>query len=446
MKNQQIPSMAVRKKSRSGWILAVPALLLVLAALVIFLTPDLAARANYHFNQLRAKVFYFFRRPQEQIFVPGQSGTAQVTGQSPQPEQPPEPTAISTAEIERTESNTTPSPTATPTPQPSPQALPEQFLLEEVSYEKQGYNNCGPTTLGILLRYWGVHVDQMKIADFIHQIPDDRNVSLSEMRDYVLENTELKAMVRYGGNFDLIRRLVSSGFPVMLERGFYTANTDEWMGHYGLVTGYDRQNQTIHVPDTYHGETDFNEADLERLWMHFSYAYLLVYPADQEEIIQNTLGMQWDEAANAEHALRIMQEKASIDFPDGNIEDKFFAKFGVGETALLIGDYKQAGQAFDDAFREYAQLPSYKRPFRVMWYQFGPYEAYFKTERFEDCANLAQNTIANSSASGLEESWYWRGRCVEELGDINSARFYYKKALEWHPGWQPAQAALDALR
>jgi tetratricopeptide (TPR) repeat protein len=80
-----------------------------------------------------------------------------------------------------------------------------------------------------------------------------------------------------------------------------------------------------------------------------------------------------------------------------------------------------------------------------MWYQFGPYEAYYATDRFQDCVNLAQNTLANSSSSGLEESWYWRGKCTQALGDKNSAAFFYQKALEWHPGWKLAQEALQAL-
>jgi len=450
MSNLRIPQMATKKNSklpvwRLPWLYLGLLGLLALGVFALYQNPGMRERLDYHYDQARAKVFYFFRRPQEKIFLPGQAGT-QAAGLPTA--MPTIDSTLATATPAQTNAQKTKTPsatTATEIPEKTQAPLPQVFQISDIAYEKQGMNNCGPTTLGIYLRYWGIDTDQVTIADVVHQIADDRNVGLYEMRDYVLEQTQLKAIIRHGGDFDLLRRLVSQGFPVMLERGFYTASTSEWMGHYGLVTGFDQKAGTLHVPDTYLGETDFKDADLERLWMHFAYAYLLIYPEEQEATIQAILGAQWDEAENARHTLELMREKAKVDFADIHAEDKFFARFGVGMAAMLTQDPAQAAEAFDEAFGAYSQLPSYKRPFRVMWYQFGPYEAYYATGRFEDCLSLAQNTIANSAASGLEESWYWRGRCVEGLGDANSAAFFYKKALEWHPGWLPAQEALQAL-
>lgn len=451
MARAHLPQMATKKPRkfafwRLPWFYFALLGALTLSVFALYQTPGMPERLNYHFNQARAKVFYFFRRPQEQVFLPAQSGT-QVSAQS-----------ISPTSTDSPLTTVTPIPTALqatnePTPLPSPTEIvlptllpvPVNYQIPGIEPDKQGLNNCGPTTLGIYLRFYGVQTDQNQIASLIHQLPDDRNVGLEEMRDYVLAQTELKAIVRFGGSYDLFRRLVSQGFPVMLERGFYTASTNEWMGHFGLVTGYDQDAGTIHVPDTYLGHTDFKEADLERLWMHFTYAYLLVYPAEQEAAIQEILGPQWDAAKNASYTLALMREKAQAEYTDLHAEDRFFAKFGVGVAALLNQEPDQAALAFDDAFAAYAQLPAYKRPFRVMWYQFGPYESYFATQRFQDCVNLAQNTIANSSSSGLEESWYWRGKCIQALGDNSSAAFFYQKALDWHPGWKPAQEALQAL-
>ena len=420
---------------------------LALGVFAIYQIPGMPARLNYHYDQARAKVFYFFRRPQEQIFLPGQSGT-QIPTQWSSPTPANSPIMTATRPADATLPTDTP-PTlksASELIMPPELPFPAVCQISDIEPEKQGMNNCGPTTLGIYLRFWGVDTGQTQIASSIHQVADDRNVGLYEMRDYVLANTDLKALMRFGGDFDLLRTLVSQGFPVMLERGFYTASTKEWMGHYGLVTGYDQNAATIHVPDTYLGSTDFKEADLQRLWMHFSYSYLIIYPENQEASIQAILGDQWNEAKNAIHTLELMREKAISDYPEDHAEDSFFAKFGIGVAFLLNHDSAQAAQAFDEAFRAYAELPAYKRPFRVMWYQFGPYEAYYATDRFQDCLSLAQNTIANSAASGLEESWYWRGKCTEALGDESSAAFFYQKALDWHPGWGPAEEALQALK
>jgi tetratricopeptide (TPR) repeat protein len=451
MSRVHIPQMATKQPRklalwRHPWIYLGFLGVLALVLFGLYQIPGLSVRLNYHYNQARAKVFYFFRRPQEQIFLPAQSDTQVPNLQiSLTPENSPLATATPPPTTAQAIETTAPLSPATEIPLPTQAPLPATFQIPGIEPEKQGLNNCGPTTLGIYLKYWGVQTDQDQIASVIHQLPDDRNVSLEEMRDYVLAQTQLKAILRFGGDFDLFRRLVSQGFPVMLERGFYTASTNEWMGHYGLVTGYDQNAATIHVPDTYLGSTNFKEADLERLWMHFAYAYLLVYPADQEAAIQNILGQQWDEAENANHTMQLMREKAQEDYADIHAEDSFFAKFGLGVAAILSQDPSEASLAFDDAFSAYAQLPAYKRPFRVMWYQFGPYEAYYAKDRFQDCVNLAQNTLANSSSSGLEESWYWRGKCTQALGDKNSAAFFYQKALEWHPGWKLAQEALQAL-
>ena len=47
-------------------------------------------------------------------------------------------------------------------------------------------------------------------------------------------------------------------------------------------------------------------------------------------------------------------------------------------------------------------------PFRMMWYQTGPYFAYYYAGRYQDVINLANvnKTIAQPT---LEESLYWRG-------------------------------------
>ena len=282
MSNVHIPQMARKKTStyaiwRRPWFYLGIIFVLAAAVFALYQVPGMPARLNYHYNQARAKVFYFFRRPQEQIFLPAQAGT-QVSTQP-----------ALTKPVQSLKSTETPAPTVQTTIEasetqvllPRPLPVPVNFQIPGIEPDKQGLNNCGPTTLGVYLRFYGVQTDQYQIASVIHQLADDRNVSLEEMRDYVLAQTDLKAIVRYGGDYDLFRRLVSQGFPVMLERGFYTASTNEWMGHFGLVTGYDQDTGTIHVPDTYLGHTDFKEDELERLWMHFSYAYLLVYPADQ---------------------------------------------------------------------------------------------------------------------------------------------------------------------
>jgi tetratricopeptide (TPR) repeat protein len=56
-----------------------------------------------------------------------------------------------------------------------------------------------------------------------------------------------------------------------------------------------------------------------------------------------------------------------------------------------------------------------------MWYQTGPYRAYFQTGRYQDVINLANTTFKTISEPTLEESLYWRAMAEYALGDTKSA-------------------------
>ena len=57
-----------------------------------------------------------------------------------------------------------------------------------------------------------------------------------------------------------------------------------------------------------------------------------------------------------------------------------------------------------------------QRPWRMLWYQTGPYFAYYYTQRFEDVINLANTTLQAMSEPNLEETYYWRGMAYGALG------------------------------
>ena len=61
--------------------------------------------------------------------------------------------------------------------------------------------------------------------------------------------------------------------------------------------------------------------------------------------------------------------------------DQFFAWFNLGSSRVGLGDYAGAAEAFDQAFTIYQQLSEEQRPYRLMWYQTGPYEAYYAAGR-----------------------------------------------------------------
>jgi tetratricopeptide (TPR) repeat protein len=111
-------------------------------------------------------------------------------------------------------------------------------------------------------------------------------------------------------------------------------------------------------------------------------------------------------------------------------------------------EYADAAAAFDQAFAIYNDLgkDDKQRPYRMMWYQTGPYKAYFYTERYQDVINLADITLTDTiSKPTLEESIYWRGRAKYMIGDTPGAIADFREALRLHPNWTPAIQALQDL-
>ncbi len=100
--------------------------------------------------------------------------------------------------------------------------------------------------------------------------------------------------------------------------------------------------------------------------------------------------------------------------------------------------YAGAAAAFDQARQ--AGLP-----YRMLWYQFGPYRAYYYTSRFQDVVDLATFAIKSTPKPGLEEAFYWRGLAYEALGQTDLAVADYRAALVQNPSDVQAQEALARL-
>src|SRR5690606_2749998 len=128
--------------------------------------------------------------------------------------------------------------------------------------------------------------------------------------------------------------------------------------------------------------------------------------------------------------------------------DLFFACFNKGTSHVALNQYADASTAYDQAFREYASwdLSAGNRPFRMMWYQTGPYFAYYYSARYQDVINLANTTLNDTiSTPTLEESLLWRGRAYYMIGNTDAAVKDYRAALQVHTDWFPAVQALQEL-
>lgn len=402
----------------------------ILGLPAIYSLPAVQERVGWRVAELVARIKYAVSPPEEVIFVP-EEGAISSTKIVVQPTPPP---SNSTPDAPSNLPQPTPTQTLTP--------IPKSISLTGVQHEYQTWNNCGPTTLAMALSYWKWDGDQRIIADFTKPNPRDKNITPYELTAYVEEKTQLQTILRVGGEIELLKRFLAAGFPVIIEKGFEGRDFDGWMGHYVLVTGYSDSDQQFTFQDSYYGPDQvMGYKDFESFWRAFNFTYVVVYSSESKDEIMEILGFQADEDFNYRHAA----QKASDEIYTLNGRDQFFAWFNRGANLVSLQDFAGAASAYDEAFAIYPDIPEKERPWRMMWYQTGPYWAYYYSGRYQDVIELAGTTLDAMSEPVLEESYYWRALSREALGDIQGAVKDLRSALKFHPGFEPALTRLEQL-
>ncbi|MCB0083044.1 MAG: C39 family peptidase [Caldilineaceae bacterium] len=332
----------------------------------------------------------------------------------------------------------TPAPTTTPAPLHQPAA--PSVELTGFSHEWQTWNNCGPATLAMNLSYFGSTLDQAAIGAVLRQYEDDKNVNPEELVEFAASQGYM-AQQRVNGSAELMKLLLSNGIPVLIET-WHEPEPNDGMGHYRLLTGYSDADQHWIAFDSYdtHGliNADPNApyrgirlpyAETEALWRVFNRTHLLIYKPEQAALVQSIVGDALEPAIMWQQSRQQAETEIAANSQDA------FAWFNLGSSWLALGDYAQSAAAYDQA----RQLGL---PWRMFWYQFGAFEAYLQTGRAQEVVALADATIATTKS--IEEIYYWRGRGLAALGDMDAARRAWQQAIELNPDFAEAAELLAA--
>ncbi len=320
-----------------------------------------------------------------------------------------------------------PAQTRTPTTTPARDGIAQvkaAVSLRGIKPDYQRWNNCGPATLEMNLSYFGRTDTQAEIAAFTKPNPDDRNVSPEELAAYA-RSVGMRVTIRENGTLDRLKLLLSNGLPVMVETSL-EKQPQGWMGHYRLLTGYD--SQQFNTMDSYDGpNVKIGSDDLDSAWRAFNRLYMVVYPDAQatrvRAILADTLDDQEMYAQAAEHARAEIQ---------ANPKDAF-AQFNLGTSLVGLERYAEAAVAFDRA-------RTLGLPWRMLWYQFGPFEAYLKLGRHSEVISLADSLLRVSD--DLEESHYYKGLALRAQGQTENARREFQAALRYNKNYAGALRAL----
>ena len=79
----------------------------------------------------------------------------------------------------------------------------------------------------------------------------------------------------------------------------------------------------------------------------------------------------------------------------------------------------------------------------MLWYQFGPFQAYYETARYREVVALTDATIRTTSS--VEEIYYWKGMGLKAQGDVAGAQQAWQRALELNPNYAEVAAVLADL-
>lgn len=317
--------------------------------------------------------------------------------------------------------------------------IPSAYQLTGVQHISQDWNNCGPATLTMGLTYFGVPANQYPAANWLKPNYEDKNVSPWQMIAYV--NTQLgsnvRALMRYGGNMPLLKMLIANNFPTIVEAGYDPPQDPQgWMGHYLFVSGYDDAQGHFITQDSFNGANYTYEYNyFDEFWQHFNRLYIVLYDQSRETELLRLLGSDADEQQNLINALSVAVQEATA-----NPENPF-AWHNIGTNYVELEMYDRAATAFDQARNVGGGLP-----FRMLWYQFGMYEAYYHVGRYNDMLELARAKLDDGGGQYVEETYYYGGLAREALGERDRALNNYNGAISFNPNFTPAVEARNRLQ
>jgi tetratricopeptide (TPR) repeat protein len=308
----------------------------------------------------------------------------------------------------------------------------------------QGFNNCSPANLTINLNFFGNPTTQAEAAGFLKPNREDRNVSPWQMVDYVNEQTDLRAFVGSGGDLELIKRFLANGLPIVIEKG-YELPTEGWLGHYLTMFAYDDDTQEFLSLDTNLGPWDGSGRvdsyeTVNTYWQQFNYTFFVVYPPEKEVLVQELLGAEMQDRATM---WRKAAEQAQAEI-DANSENAF-AWFNLGTSLTRLGEMSGDNAFYENGAAVFDQARIIGIPPRIVWYQFRPYIAYMKVNRFQEMLDLANATLTTQGGRNVEETYLYKGHALAFLGDGAGAVAAYEEALRLNRNFYPAQWALDSI-
>jgi tetratricopeptide (TPR) repeat protein len=310
---------------------------------------------------------------------------------------------------------------------------PPRFEMAKKLQVFQSFNNCGPATLSMALSYYGKNVSQETIGQKLRPwqnpagINDDKSVFLYELA----EEAKQYGLIPYhrpNGSIDLLRRAITHNYPVIV-RTFLHSNED--IGHYRIIRGYDDTTQQVIQDDSYQGPNiRFSYAEFLSMWKPFNYEYLILIPQGKESDAARILGNDTDVTAAWQHA----NSRAKKD--NETNPDDIHAAFN-----LVTSDYRLG--KVDDAIEQFEKIEPLLSS-RMLWYQTEPIQAYLKAKNYDKVMQMTERILTNNNLA-YAELYLLRAEAYRQQGNGTAAQGELEKAKEYNQNSQLVSSSLQAL-
>lgn len=306
-------------------------------------------------------------------------------------------------------------------PSPTPKIVlqtPTPIKILSNNYHTfQSFNNCGPASLSMTLSYFGINISQQELGQQLrpYQIPggdnDDKSVTLEELAEKSKEYG-LIPFHRPNGNTDLIKLFITYDIPV-LTRTWTKQNED--IGHYRVVKGYDETTREFIQDDSLQGKNlRYSFDSFNELWEKFNFEYLVLVPEEKKEIAEAILGEDSDPKTAWQNAVKLSEQQLEKN------PDDIYARFNLSVALYNAGEYQKSVEEFEKV--------ESRLPFRTLWYQIEPIEAYFELGNYQRVFEITERVL-NYHNRAFSELYFLRGQIYLKQEDKESTKSEFDKAV-----------------
>ncbi len=267
------------------------------------------------------------------------------------------------------------------------------------------------------LRFYKINVSQAELGQALrpYQVPngdnDDKSVTLEELAEKSKEYGFIP-FHRPMGNPQLIKQFIANDMPV-ITRTWTHPNED--IGHYRVIKGYDDSSGTFIQDDSLQNKNlQYSYADFNGIWKKFNYEYLVLVPKEKQKLAEQILGENTDEKTAWKNAVNNSQNELV------NNPNDIYAGFNLSVALFYTQDYKRS-------IEEFEKIENFL-PFRTLWYQIEPIEAYYELGNYNKVFQITDRVLNNYNRA-FSELYIIRGQIYLKQGDREAARNEFEKAV-----------------